>query len=305
MNAAVAIRTTARPLRDWLKWRHRLWLTLASLCGIALVVALAVNGFHYYLLPLAERAKSPQHASLKPGGTIGRAVGMLGLAMFAVMYVYPLRKRWRPLSGWGSTRNWLDYHIVLGLTAPILITFHASFKLNGLAGVAYWIMIVVALSGIVGRYLYSLIPHRIDEAEMTLDELQQMSSQLAAELEDQGVIAADDLKRLLDLPSKEQVQAMSVWRALQTIFVIDIRQTINLARLRWRVGFSPSNHAEFSRVLSAAKKHAKLTKSVLFLSKMRQIFELWHVVHRPFSLSFALLAILHIVVVTVFGYFIS
>ena len=305
MNAAVAIPTIARPQRDWLKLRHRLWISIASICGAALVVALAVYGYHYYLLPLAERAKSPQHALLKPGGTIGRGVGMLGLAMFAVMYVYPLRKRWKRLSGWGSIRHWLDYHIVLGLTAPVLITFHASFKLNGLAGVAYWIMIVVALSGVVGRYLYSLIPHRIDEAEMTLDELQQLSAQLTGQLEGQGVIAADDLRRLLGLPSKEQVQAMSVWRALQTIFVIDIQQAINLARLRWRLGFSTANHAEFSRVLAAAKKQAKLTKSILFLSKMRQIFELWHVVHRPFSLSFALLAILHIVVVTVFGYFIS
>lgn len=302
MNAAIAIPSRAIP-RDWLRWRHRLWLTLASLAGAAIIVALAVKGFHYYMLPLAERIKSPLHQELKPGGTIGRNVGLLGLCMFAVMYVYPLRKRWNALSSWGSTKNWLDYHIVLGVAAPVLITFHASFKLNGIAGAAYWTMIVVALSGIVGRYLYVSIPHRIDEAEMTLDELQQLSADLAVQLEGQGVIAAADLKPLFDMPSKEQVQAMSVWRALMMILGLDIRRTIYVARLRWRTGARSSDHAEFNRVLTASKKQARLTQSIVFLSKMREIFQLWHVIHRPFSLSFAALALLHIGVVTVLGFF--
>ena len=32
------------------------------------------------------------------------------------------------------------------------------------------------------------------------------------------------------------------------------------------------------------------------------VFNLWHVIHRPFSYSFAILAILHIVVVLGMGY---
>ena len=268
-----------------------------------IVVALTVYGFHYYMLPLAERVKSPQHAILKPGGIIGRSIGMLGLAMFAVMYVYPFRKRWSRLAGWGTSRRWLDYHIVLGLTAPVLITFHASFKLNGLAGVAYWIMILVALSGFVGRYFYSMIPHRIDEAEMSMEELQQKSAELTIQLEGQGLIKVEDLKPLFDLPTREQVQAMSIWRALETIFVLDVKRAINIARLRWRTTLKPGDHAEFNRVLAATKHQAQLAKSMVFLSKMKQLFELWHVVHRPCSLSFALLAILHITVVTLFGFF--
>jgi hypothetical protein len=32
------------------------------------------------------------------------------------------------------------------------------------------------------------------------------------------------------------------------------------------------------------------------------VFHLWHVIHRPFSYSFALLAVIHIAVVTMMGY---
>lgn len=304
MSAASAIQSAVPPRRDALKLRHRLWLTLGVIAGAALIVAVAVNGLHYYLLPLAQRVRSPQHVMLKPSGIVGRSLGILGLAMFAIMFLYPLRKRLSFLSGWGTTKNWLDYHIVLGVTAPVLITFHASFKLtNGIAGVAYWIMIVVALSGIIGRYLYSSIPRRIDEAEMTMDEMRQLSADLAVQIEGQGVFSAADLNPLFEMPPIEQVQALPVWRALLMILSLDLRRTIQLIRLRWRHGSRSQNHAEFVRVLAAIKKQAGLVKNIVFLSKMRQLFQLWHVIHRPFSYSFAALALLHIIVVTVLGFF--
>jgi hypothetical protein len=305
MSAASAIQSTAAtPRRDTLKLRHRLWLTLGALAGAALVIAVAVNGFHYYLLPLAQRVRSPQHLMLKPSGTIGRSLGILGLAMFAVMFLYPLRKRLSFLSGWGTTKNWLDYHIVLGVIAPVLITFHASFKLmNGIAGAAYWIMIVVALSGIIGRYLYSSIPRRIDEAEMTMDEMRQLSADLALQIEGQGVFSAAELRPLFEMPPIEQVQAMPLWRALMVILHLDLRRTIQLIRLRWRYGSRSQDHAEFVRVLAAIQKQASLVKNIVFLSRLSQMFQLWHVIHRPFSYSFAALALLHIIVVTVLGFF--
>jgi hypothetical protein len=43
-----------------------------------------------------------------------------------------------------------------------------------------------------------------------------------------------------------------------------------------------------------ARKQASLSKRILFLSRTKQVFNLWHVIHRPFSYSFAILAILHI-----------
>ncbi len=310
MSAASAIPSTsastsaAAPRRNMLQLRHRLWLTLAALAGAALVTVVAVNGLHYYMLPLAQRIRSPQHLMLKPSGTVGRGLGIVGLAMFAIMFLYPLRKRLAFLSGWGTTKNWLDYHIVLGITAPILITFHASFKLtNGIAGAAYWIMIVVALSGIIGRYLYSSIPRRIDEAEMTIDEMRQLSADLAVQIEGQGVFSAAELKPLFEMPPVERVQAMPLWRALLVILRLDLRRTIHLMRLRWKHGSRSQDRAEFARVLAAIKKQASLVKNIVFLKRLNQMFQLWHVIHRPFSYSFAALVVLHIVVVMVLGFF--
>ncbi len=306
MSAASAIQSSVQPLpkRDTLKIRHRLWIWLGALAGTALVLGVAIYGMHYYMLPLAARVRSPQHSLLRPSGFVGRSLGIVGLAMFAIMFLYPLRKRLSFLSGWGTTKNWLDYHIVLGVIAPMLITFHASFKLmNGIAGAAYWIMIVVALSGIIGRYLYSSIPRRIDEAEMTMDEMRQLSDDLATQIEGQGVFSAEELRPLFEMPPIERVQAMPLWRALVVILSLDVRRTAQLVRLRWRHGSKSQDHEEFVRVLAAIKKQASLVKNIVFLSRLSQMFQLWHVIHRPFSYSFAALALLHIIVVTVLGFF--
>ena len=93
---------------------------------------------------------------------------MLGIALYAVLFLYPIRKRWRWLGSIGKTRHWLDFHVLVGITAPILITFHASFKLRGLAGMAYWIMMAVALSGFIGRYMREPTARRAKRIGITL-----------------------------------------------------------------------------------------------------------------------------------------
>jgi hypothetical protein len=41
---------------------------------------------------------------------------------------------------------------------------------------------------------------------------------------------------------------------------------------------------------------------MLFLSRSQQVFNLWHIVHRPFSYAFAVLACIHIVTAILLGY---
>jgi hypothetical protein len=64
----------------------------------------------------------------------------------------------------------------------------------------------------------------------------------------------------------------------------------------------PTRNPSLEIAIQAARKQATLAKRVLFLSRTRESFGLWHVVHRPFSYSFALLAIFHIVVAMGMGY---
>jgi TRAP-type C4-dicarboxylate transport system permease small subunit len=235
------------------KRRHRFWILLGAAAGIVATLALCVNGLTYYILSTDARVASPQHAALKPSGTIGNALGIVGGVLLMLMYLYPLRKKWKWLSKKGKTKNWLDYHILMGLVGPVLITFHSSFKLSGVAGFAYWSMIAVVASGIVGRYLYNRIPRKLDAVEMSVEEAGELCASLAEQIRSQNILTEEELEPLLSLPSLDEVRAMPLAKALVVIVSLDVRRAWTIWRLRWKVGAHVADHAHVSQALAAIR----------------------------------------------------
>jgi hypothetical protein len=283
--------------------RHRFWMWTGAIAAGAFVLLLIAHGFDYYILNSVRRAASAKHAGLKPSGWIGHGLGILGGVMLLMMYLYPLRKRWKWLAKKGKTKHWLDYHILLGFAGPAIITFHSAFKFQGIAGLAYWMMMAVVASGVVGRYFYARIPRKLDQVEMTIDEMSQARADLASQIHAQNLLAAEELCPLVELPPIEQVQSMPLLKALAEIVWLDLRRPWLLAKLHRTAGAHVAGSGELKQVLTLVRKQAALSKDALFLSRMHQLFHLWHIIHRPFSYSLAILATLHVFVVIFLGYF--
>lgn len=301
MIATRSAENQAVPAARKIDWhRYRLWVAIAA--AACLVIALSLYGFRYYRLDAAHRLLSPQHRVLKPSGTIGHGLGFLGAILLLLLFLYPIRKRWAWLGRQGRTRHWLDFHILLGLTAPAIVTFHGAFKLHGVAGLTYWIMMAIVLSGIAGRYVYAQIPRRLDAAEMSLQEMRGLSARMAKQLAGQHSVGIDLIAGLLELPSPEKVEKCSLLRALLLMVAVDVRCTVRAWALR-RSHAELFARAEARETISLARKQVALAKRILFLARTQRVFHLWHVVHRPFSYSFAVLASLHILTVLLLGYF--
>lgn len=313
MSATLSLANCATPEVD--KERgHRRRVFALSLVVVLLLVAIAVYGFDYYRLGAADRPFSPKYELLKPSGRIGLKLGILGLGMFVVIFLYPLRKRIKWMLKIGSSRHWLDFHIVLGLSAPVVIAFHASFKFRGVAGMAFWIMFAVALSGIIGRYIYAQIPRSLSSAEISMKELEGMEQEMTHDLAAQKLARPADLAALFRVPSAERVRKMPLYRVFFLIFALDLIRPFRVARLRTHVlgwgraiwlfgGLFRSSNAELEQLVQTARRKSSLSKRIAFLGRTQQVFHLWHVIHRPFSYSFAVLACIHIVVVILLGYF--
>lgn len=292
---------------------HRLLVYLAAAAAVGLILFLTIYGFDYYWLSSAERPFSAKHELLKPSGRIGIKLGMLGVGLFVVIFLYALRKRIKWLSRRGATKHWLDFHVVAGVTAPIVIAFHSAFKFHGIAGVAFWMMLSVALSGIIGRYVYAQIPRSLTAAETSLKELQSWEGELTQELSQQHMFSARDLWPLLRVPTAQQVRSMPLYRALFQMIAFDIMRPFHIARLRCKVlgwggrissmgGLFRTSNQELEYVIGSVRRKSNLSKRVAFLNRSQQVFHLWHVIHRPVSYSFAVLAVVHIVVVIMLGF---
>lgn len=293
---------------------HRLRLRIAYWAASLSMLVVFVYGFGYYFSSPEQRALSPKHALLKPSGTIGLHLGIIGFFLFLLLYLYPIRLRWAWLGRQGSSRHWLDFHVLLGLIAPLFITFHSSFKFGGIAGVTYWIMIFVALSGLVGRYIYAQIPRTLNFAALTLKDGQEQSTKLAAQIKNLGILSANEVEGLLHLPDVRQAEGMSLLSALWKMMLFDLVFPFRMWRLRQRmlwshrkwwslVGLRRGENRRLELAISLAREQALLTKKVLFFSKSQRMFKLWHVIHRPFSYSFALLASIHVILMLMLGYY--
>ena len=94
---------------------HRVAVALLACILFGMFLYVLVVGKSYYLLPLDERPFHALHRQLRPAGRIGIGLGIFSTALFAAIFVYPLRKKWRWLRNIGNTRHWLDFHIVMGL----------------------------------------------------------------------------------------------------------------------------------------------------------------------------------------------
>jgi len=313
INLTLPTATTGGPAADPNRL-HRLRLKMAYLLAITGTLALLVYGFGYYWSSPELRALSPKHDYLKPSGTIGLRLGMFGFVLFLLIFLYPLRKKWAWLGRQGSSRRWLDFHVLLGLLAPVVITFHSSFKFSGIAGVAYWIMIVVALSGVVGRYIYAQIPRSLNSAELSFQEAQEQSSRIGAQLKSTGILSARDVDALLRLSDLKKIESISLLGALWKMLLFDLGFPFRVWRLRQKmlwsqrkwwslVGFGRSESAVLERAVSMAREQALLTKKILFLSKSHRMLHLWHIIHRPFSYSFAVLASIHVILMLMLGYY--
>ena len=312
MSTSLSVGTSILPLED-AEAGHRLRVRLAWLLAAALVLVIAGYGYDYYTLGALQRPFSPKHAILRPSGTIGIKLGMFGVLLFFLIYLYPLRKRWGWLGRQGNSRHWLDFHVVLGATAPIIIAFHSCFKFGNIAGMAFWSMLVVTLSGFVGRYLYSQIPRGVSAAELSMKEMQDKEEKLRKELAEQRATFGFCVDALYQLPTADEVAKTPILASLLSMFLIDFKRPLKASLVRLQeagfgswlfsfFGLLPTRDRKLERAIRVAQKEAALSKHILFLTRTQQVFRLWHVVHRPFSYAFAILAILHICIALFMGY---
>lgn len=312
MSASASVRSNVLARED-AERSHRLRVLLSWLLALAVVLVIAGYGWDYYTLGAADRPFSPKHEALRPSGPIGIKLGMLGVLLFFLIYLYPLRKKWGWLGRQGNSRHWLDFHVVLGTVAPIIIAFHSTFKFGNIAGMAFWSMLAVTLSGFIGRYLYAQIPRNLSAAELTMKEMLEVEESMRQELASQKLTFGKRMENLYDLPTPQDVAHMPMLLALVYMILIDLKRPFQLSLLRLQAcgfgswvgsafGLRRTGDLKLERAIVVARKQAALSKRILFLSRTQQVFNLWHVVHRPFSYAFAILALIHIGLALYMGY---
>ncbi len=266
---------------------HNIYISTMALVTILVTIYLFYIGSTYYSTVLEERYYHPQHDWFKPSGIFGHGLGIIGtfLILFGVV-IYILHKRYNILGKKIRLKYLLEFHIFLCVVGPIMILFHTAFKFGGIVSIAFWSMVVVVLSGVVGRFIYIQIPRTIEGRELTLNEVQSMKSSVSARI-------------IESAPNNEQVQL------LVGNFISDKeggsskKQTIrDVSNMLKSLNILKSEQKTFLKMM---KEESSLASRIQRLQLMQRLFKYWHVAHLPFAVIMLIIVIIHTAVSLTFG----
>ena len=276
-------------------------LVLALLAGLAVLlwVLFAEGGWEYYRTPVRVRGYSPVHSLLRPSGPGGNLAGIGGTVFMMGTLLYVLRKKVRAFSRLGSMKAWLEFHIFCGLFGPILVTIHTSFKFNGIISVAYWSMLLVVLSGFVGRYLYVRIPKTVRGHELTRAELEVRLREMKERLAD-ATVSLPLLARLE--AAEDDLFPAGVAPGPFRSLALKLGARHRLLALRREIRNSGLNRELLRQALDAVHDRALLLRRIASLDRTRRLFEMWHIFHRPLVWVLFLVLAVHLAVALYFGY---
>jgi hypothetical protein len=244
---------------------------------------------------------------LTPVSGLGYSLGIVGGSLMLILALYPMRKRMRSLSAIGSITFWFNAHMVLGIVGPVLVLWHANFKLGSFnCAVALNIMLMVAGSGVIGRYLHSKINSglyvRKAEAQDVIadaDELRgfvgaepQVAERMVAQLNafaqfgttlPNGLLAA-----LVRVP-------LVAWRgAVVHKRLLSCARHVIAVEGRRRGRSRNVQRQQLVGVTEFLTEHIGTAKRAATFAFYERLFRLWHLFHVPLYLLLIIVALIHV-----------
>jgi len=275
--------------------RHKI-LTLAAYILVAVTLA---TGWLYADLNIIRAQEG-----------VGYWLGILGSVLMALLLLYPVRKRVKAFRNAFPVRYWFRIHMIFGIVGPLLVIFHSNFQLGSLnSRIALFCTIIVASSGILGRYIYAQLHYGLYGRRADLVSLRNDISGLRGSGSGIGKLIPSINDELNHWEDGVLAEHYSLAHAFAVATTIAFTSRLKLRRL-YRLSNEVIDHATTQS--SLVQEHSErlkmnvrnyLKRRISLLRKFAQykafesLFSLWHIVHYPLFILLVIAAIVHVVAV--------
>ena len=245
---------------------------------------------------------------ISPDTGLGYWLGIVGASMMVLLLFYSYRKRQGAGRGFLSIPAWFRIHMLLGTFGPLLVVFHSNFHMRAAnSAVALVTMLIVAFSGLVGRYLYRMIHAGLDSrksaSQALAEELAAIRSQyggagqlpqsLFDELDAFGstIMERQGSGVLESLAFGATRIARAFWmRRAVGRHIFDLVKAKGAAE-SWAWPERRARARELTQVVDA---YFDATLKVARQRFIERLFSLWHMFHLPLYFVMVLTAVVHI-----------
>ncbi len=232
-----------------------------------------------------------------PGKGIGYALGMAGGILMLVLLLYPLRKRVKPLKAFGHLRHWFSGHMVLGIAGPAMVLLHSKLQLGSLnAKVAFWCMVVVAASGVVGRFLYARLHRGLYGQQQTLSDVRTEALALREAVSRELHAVPDVASVMANFARQSEHAGQGPFNVIRQA-ALPIRALASLHECRRRLRAATLPRATQDALWWSCRKEATAAIRAAQFRGAERLFALWHVLHLPLVVILFITAVVHVIAV--------
>jgi hypothetical protein len=243
---------------------------------------------------------------LTPVSGTGYWLGIVGSVLMLILLLYPLRKRMRSLRAIGSVAFWFNTHMILGVLGPVLVMWHANFRLGSInCSVALITMLVVAVSGVIGRYLHSKVNitfyGRKAEAQEVVADADELRGFLGSEAEiADGMVAQLNAYAQLGTASRGALIGLIMLPFINSRGAIVRMRLIGCARQviaiegRRRGRSQRVQRQQLAGVTEFVTQRIGAARKAAAFAVYERLFRLWHVFHLPLFILLVIVAIIHV-----------
>jgi hypothetical protein len=264
----------------------------------------------FYLLVLTVVYIGWQYSSylyLSPEQGLGYALGIVGASLMVMLLLYPLRKHARWAKSFGPVRYWFRSHMLMGVIGPVCILFHCNYQLGSANGnVALFSMLLVAGSGLVGRYFYTKIHYGLYGRKADLINLGSDTAMARAELDPVFDVVPVMKTRLQRLEERAMLTQHGFLSCLANVLVINIRSRwcwfVSVRELRQFFKSGPrlenltreQRRHYYKKIRYFLSIYMHAVRKVAGFSLFERLFSMWHVLHLPIFVMLLITGIIHV-----------
>jgi hypothetical protein len=216
---------------------------------------------------------------------------VLALLLVLVLTSFGVRKRWHR-SRLGRLETWCQVHVYLGLLVVGVVLCHSGFRFEDrVAVVAFWTLVAVAASGLVGALLYTVVPLLLTGVESNLAP-EEIGSQLNQLGQAMARLVGGRSPALREIAHHLLGEARPGWLAGWRLLLAP-RADAAERESSW-AGFvpevPPTEQQQLEQLLVLARQRRELFQALVRQLRYRNLLAVWLYFHVP--LTFVLFIVL-------------
>lgn len=268
--------------------------------AVGIAIALWFKGSDFYMTHPWDRAAHPDFDALRSSGSWGHGIGIAGTALIVLNLTFMARRRLRSMRRFGALRIWMNMHVVTGLLGPLIVVFHTAFEpRTAVAMIALASTALLVLTGVLGRFIYAMIPHTVAGAEMGKAELEERLSQ-ARDALSHTTAPGDPLWQSIERLSKKPLLVPR--SSIGCLFLLPYSVMSN-TWLRLRIAaIGRSRGADWREVHHSVTDVVLIRRRLQTLALYRKLLAWWRGLHRIAALVMLITMTIHVVVLLYMGY---